>query len=61
MPTFKKTVDTTTHFFFIHVITRFKIPRKLVSEHGKHFENEIFVEISSKLGFTHDFSCPYYP
>jgi hypothetical protein len=27
-----------------------------VSDHGKHFENEIFVELSSNLGFSHDFS-----
>jgi transposase InsO family protein len=32
-----------------------------VSDHGKHFENEIFVELSSRLGFSHEFASPYYP
>jgi hypothetical protein len=61
MPTFNNTADTTTHFFFNHVITQFRVPQQLVSDHGKHFENEIFAELSSNLGFTHEFSSPYYP
>jgi transposase InsO family protein len=39
----------------------FGVPLQLVSDHGKHFENEIFIELSSKLGFSHKFSSPYYP
>jgi transposase InsO family protein len=31
-----------------------------VSDHGEHFENEIFTKLSSNLGFTHDFSSPHY-
>jgi transposase InsO family protein len=61
MSTFNNTADTTTHFFFNHVITHFGIPLQLVSDHGKNFENDIFTEISSKLAFSHDFSSPYYP
>jgi transposase InsO family protein len=34
---------------------------QLVSDHGKHFENEIFIELSSRLGFSHEFASPYYP
>jgi hypothetical protein len=47
--------------FFNHVISHFVIPLQLVSDHGKHFKNEIFVKISSKLGFSHKFASPYYP
>jgi hypothetical protein len=61
MPTFNNTADTTAHFFFNHVISRFGVSLQLVSDHGKHFENEIFVELSSRLGFSHEFSSPYYP
>jgi hypothetical protein len=61
MPTFNNTIDTTMHFFFNHVITHFGVPLQLVSDHGKHFENEIFIKVSSKLGFSHEFSSPYYP
>jgi hypothetical protein len=60
MPTFKNTTDTATCFFFNHVISLFRVPLQLVSDHEKHFENEIFVKISSRLGFSHDFASPYY-
>jgi transposase InsO family protein len=60
MPTFNNTADTATHFFFNHIITRFGVPLQLVSDHGKHFENDIFLELSSRLGFSHEFSSPYY-
>jgi hypothetical protein len=61
MPNFNNTADITTHFFFNHVITRFRVPLQLVPGHGKHFENAIFVEFSSRLGFSHEFASPYYP
>jgi hypothetical protein len=48
-------------FFFKHVISHFGVPLQLVSDHEKHFENEIFVELSSRLGFSHEFASPYYP
>jgi hypothetical protein len=32
-----------------------------VSDHGKNFKNKIFVELSSKLGFSHEFASLYYP
>jgi hypothetical protein len=58
MPTFN---NTATRFFFNHVMSRFGVPLQLVSDHRKHFENEIFVELSSRLDFSHDFTSPYYP
>ena len=60
IPTFKTTVDTKTCFDFNHVITQFRVPIQLVFDHGKEFENEIFVEISSKLQFSQEFTSPYY-
>jgi hypothetical protein len=61
MPTFNNTTDTTTCVFFNHIISHFGVPLQLVSDHGKNFENEIFMELSSRLGFSHNFSSPYYP
>ena len=61
IPTFNNTTDTAAHFFFNHVISCFGVPLQLISDHGKHFENEIFVELSSRLGFSHEFASPYYP
>jgi transposase InsO family protein len=61
MPTFNNTTDTAVHFFFNHIISHFGVTLQLVFDHGKHFENEIFVEISSRLGFSRKFASPYYP
>jgi hypothetical protein len=61
MPTFNNTTDTTMCFFFNHVISIFGVPLQLVFDHRKHFENEISIELSSWLGFSHEFSTPYYP
>jgi hypothetical protein len=61
MPTFNNTADTAARFFFKHVISRFGVPVQLVSDHGKHFENDIFFKLSSWLGFSHKFASPYYP
>jgi hypothetical protein len=61
IPTFNNTADTKMRFFFNHVISRIEVPLQLVSDHEKHFENEIFMELSSRLGFSHEFASPYYP
>jgi hypothetical protein len=56
------TLLTQQHIFSSTMsLPSFRVPQQLVSDHGKHFENEIFAELSSKLGFTHEFSSPYYP
>jgi hypothetical protein len=56
MPTFNNTADNSVRFFFYYVISRFGVPLQLVSDHGKHFENDIFIELSSRLGFSQEFS-----
>ena len=61
MPIFNNLADTTTHFFFNHVIYHFLIPKELVSNHGTHFQNKLFQDLYHLLGFFHDFSSPYYP
>ena len=42
MPTFNNTVETVVRFFFDHVITCFGVPKQLVSNHGTHFQNDMF-------------------
>jgi transposase InsO family protein len=61
MPTFNNTIDTVAHFLFNHIISHFGVPLQLIFDHRKHFENEIFIELSSRLGFFHEFTSPYYP
>jgi hypothetical protein len=39
MPTFLNDGRTTTLFFFNHIITRFGVPRAIVTDHGAHFKN----------------------
>jgi transposase InsO family protein len=46
---------------FNQIIAQFGIPSEIVTDHGSHFQNEMMVEIASKLGFRHDYSSPYYP
>ena len=61
MPTFNNTVATATLFLFNHVIAQFGVLKHLVSDHGQHFEDDIWRELSSLLGFEHQYSSSYYP
>jgi len=46
---------TITCLFFNHVISCFGVLKQLVLDHGQHFENEIWNELASMLGFEHQF------
>ena len=61
MLTYEKIAKITAQFLINHVIARFCIPKDLVSDHRKHFKNEVFEELSHHLGFSHEFASPYYP
>ena len=39
MLTIKSNGEMATHFVFNQIITRFGIPKELVTDHGKHFQN----------------------
>lgn len=60
MLTFNNTTATAAHFFLNHVITCFDVPKQLVSDHGSHFEDNMWHELASHLGFVHEFSSMYY-
>ena len=61
MPTMAEDVKETALFLFNHIISRFEIPRAILTDHGSHFQNKMMAELSEKLGFHHDKSTPYYP
>ena len=61
MPTFDNTAKTTTYFLFNHVITRFRVPKEIVTKNRSHFRNSFMDELMTILGLRHDFSSPYYP
>ena len=61
MATTKYDGDTISHFMFIQIITRFGIPREVLIDHGRHFQNRMMDELSSKLGYKKEYSSSYYP
>ena len=61
IPTYVEDGKTISLFIFIHIIARFEVPQAIVIDHGSHFQNKMMSELSSKLGFLHDNSTPYYP
>lgn len=60
MPTFNIISTTIAQLFFNHVITQFGVPKKLVSDHGWHFEYQIWNEFAAMLGFEHQYYYSYY-
>lgn len=47
MPTYNVDSITTTPFLFDHVITRFGVPKAIVTEHGSHFCQHIMAELTA--------------
>ena len=60
MPTYVEDRKIVSLFIFNHIITRFIVPQANVTHHVSHFQNKMISELSSKLGFHHDNSTPYY-
>ena len=54
MPTIKSDGDTTAHFVFNHIITQFRIPKEIITDHGSHFYNSMMEELALVLGFNQD-------
>jgi transposase InsO family protein len=61
MPTFDNTGKNATCFIFNHIITRFRVPQAIITDHRTHFQNFMMSELTDKLGLLHKNSTPYYP
>ena len=61
MPTIKSDSEIASHFVFNQIITRFRISKELVTDHGLHFQNHMMEELASKLGYNQEHSSSYYP
>jgi len=61
MLTYKNDSDTVALFLFNQVISRFGIPREIVTDHGSHFQNQLISELALKLVFCQENLSPYYP
>jgi transposase InsO family protein len=53
--------ETTAHFLFEQVITRFKCPRVLMSDQGTHFINNTIRAMLKEFEVHHQKSTPYHP
>ena len=61
IPIVKSDGETAAHFVFNQIITRFRISKELVIDHGSHFQNHMMEELASKLGYKQEHSSSYYP
>ena len=48
-------------FVFNQIITRFGIPKVIVTDHGSHFQNSMMTELTTMLGFRQEHSSSFYP
>jgi len=51
MPTYKNDSEIAALFLFNQVISRFGIPRDIVTNHGSYFQNQLMTELALKFGF----------
>ena len=48
-------------FFWRNIIYRYRIPRILLSDNGKQFDNDSFRDFCSQLGMKNYYSSPAHP
>ncbi|GAA0170034.1 hypothetical protein LIER_24384 [Lithospermum erythrorhizon] len=53
--------DNIVRFLWTHIITRFGIPKVLISDNGPQFEGNVLVEFCEKYDIETRFSPVYYP
>ena len=56
--------DTATHaatFMYENIITRFGVPKILVSDRGTHFLNDLISEMTQRFKINHRKTTPYHP
>jgi hypothetical protein len=53
--------ETTMHFLFEQVITRFGCPRILMRDQGTHFINNTIIAMTKEFEFHHQNNTPYHP
>ena len=49
------------NFVWRNIVCRYRIPRVLVSDNGRQFENNAFRDFCSELGIKNHYSSPAYP
>ncbi|KAH9750082.1 hypothetical protein KPL71_013739 [Citrus sinensis] len=56
-----KDSKTVVTFLRENILSRFGIPRAIISDGGKHFCNKSFESLMKKYGITHKIATPYHP
>jgi len=49
MPTFLNDAKTATLFIFNHIISRFGVPKSIMTDHGSHFCNNMMIGLATLL------------
>ena len=57
----KATRAVVANFIREHIITRFRIPRRLISDNGTTFINKDMRNLTEAYHIKHGRSTPYYP
>ena len=52
---------TIIHFLKENILSKFKIPRAILSDGGKHFCNKLFKSLIKQYGIIHEIATPYHP
>jgi hypothetical protein len=52
-------IETTKHFLFEHLVTRFGCPRVLMSDQGNHLINNTIQAMTEEFEIHHQKSTPY--
>ena len=52
---------TVQKFLKKNIFTRFGVPREIISDEGKHFNNRLIVATIKKLDITHRIATAYHP
>ncbi len=53
--------EEVAEFIFEEIICRHGCPRKILSDRGSHFNNQIIKSLVEKFKIKHNFSTPYHP
>jgi hypothetical protein len=54
LSTFNNDRETTSLFVFNQILSRFGIPKDIVTDHGSHFQNKMIFELTSNIGFKQE-------
>ncbi|GMJ16154.1 hypothetical protein HRI_005284600 [Hibiscus trionum] len=57
----KNDAKTVKRFLHKHIFTRFGIPRAIISDGGRHFDNKVIASALKKYGVKHKIAITYHP